>query len=59
MWWLTGPAVVFLLTMVAVPWFLLAMVLSVVWIGWLVVLVIKLVRKPVEPTPPPAWSPPS
>ena len=41
------------------PWFLLAMVLSAVWIGWLVVLVIKLAKKPVEPTPPPAWSPPS
>ena len=32
------------------PWFLLAMVLSAVWIGWLVVLVIKLAKKPVEPT---------
>jgi hypothetical protein len=41
------------------PWFVLAMVLSAVWIGWLVVLVIKLAKKPVEPTPPPAWSPPS
>jgi len=42
-----------------VPWLLLAMVLSAVWIGWLVVLVVKLAKKPVEMTPPPAWSPPS
>ena len=41
------------------PWFGLAMLLSVVWIGWLVVLVIKLVKKPVEPSPPPAWTPPA
>jgi hypothetical protein len=41
------------------PWFLLAMLLSAVWIGWLVVLVIKLAKEPVAPTPPPAWSPPS
>jgi hypothetical protein len=41
------------------PWLVLAMLLSAVWIGWLVVLVIKLVRKPVEPMPPPAGSPPS
>jgi len=41
------------------PWFVLAMLLSAVWIGWLVVLVIKLAKKPVEPMPPPARSPPS
>ena len=40
------------------PWFLLAMVLSAVWIGWLAVLLVKLARRSAEPPPPPAWTPP-
>jgi len=40
------------------PWFLLAMLLSAVWIGWLAVLVVKLARKSAEPPPPPAWTRP-
>jgi hypothetical protein len=40
------------------PWFLLAMLLSAVWIGWLAVLVVKLARRSSEPPPPPAWTRP-
>ena len=40
------------------PWFLLAMVLSAVWIGWLAVLLVKLARRSAEPPPPPAWTRP-
>ena len=54
-----GPALTFrtMLTDFA-PWFVLAMLLSLVWIGWLVVLVIKLAKKPMEPPPAPGWSRP-
>ena len=42
------------------PWFLLAMALSAVWIGWLVVLIIKMSKGPDRAaSPPPPWTPPS
>jgi hypothetical protein len=41
------------------PWFVLAMLLSFVWIGWLVALVIKYAKRTEEPLPPPAWSRPA
>jgi hypothetical protein len=39
------------------PWFLLAMALSAVWIGWLAVLVVKLARRSAPP-PAPGWTRP-
>ena len=55
-----GPALTFgVLLSDFAPWFVLAMLLSLVWIGWLVALVIKYAKKPEEPPPPPAWSRPA
>ena len=55
-----GPALTFqtMLTDFA-PWFVLAMLLSLVWIGWLVALVIKYAKRTEELPPPPVWSRPA
>jgi hypothetical protein len=55
-----GPAVT-LQVMVTefLPWFLLAMLLSAVWIGWLVVLVIRTAKGSArDAPPPPPWTHP-
>jgi hypothetical protein len=50
-----GPAVTVQIMMVRVaPWFLLAMLLSAVWIGWLVLLVIRIARGTDRHRPAPA-----
>jgi len=55
-----GPALSFgVLLSDFAPWFVLAMLLSLVWIGWLVALVVKYAKRTEELPPPPAWSRPA